>query len=548
MSQISWQFIAGGLGIFLFGIKLMGDGLTAAAGTKIRDYIEKYTSNPIKAMLVGILLTGLIQSSSGTTVIAISLVRAGLMRLDQAIGVTLGANIGTTVTAILIGFDLEYYSYFMLLAGVVLLMIAHNKKQRYVSEIVIGFGLLFIGLQMMGDVLVQFPKLEGFNEMMIGLSTQPVYGVVAGTVITGIVQSSSAIVGVIQKLYESNAITLVAALGLVFGANIGTTVTGIMAGIGGSIAAKRTSIFHFAFNVTTSILFLLFIHPFHELVVMLSSSLNLSEMMTIALAHFLFNLLGTLLFLPFVKQCVTILERVAVDKEAVNGHRANLVLDEQMIAQFPAGALQQAKAGVLQIANLAYKLLKLSQKYLLTKDSKVFKEVNQVESMINSLDTKVTSYLLKISKENLTDDLSNEYAVNLQVVKNFERIADLAQNLAEYYEMIFDAGEYMDADALEEINAFYNLLLDAHKKAVEVYETQNMALYEIMKADENFLNSKEVELRRSHFERLTTRHEVATVTTSLFVDILGTFERIGDHEFNVASITFNPIKTHAEKQ
>lgn len=546
-ASINWQYIAGGLALFLFGIKLMGDGLTNAAGTKIRDYIEKYTSNPFKAMLVGIFLTGLIQSSSGTTVIVISLVRAGLMKLDSAIGVTLGANIGTTVTAILIGFDLEYYAYFLLLIGVILMMIASRKKQLYLSQILIGFGLLFVGLQMMGDVLVQFPKIEGFNEFIVSLSTTPVIGVVVGAVITGIVQSSSAIIGVIQKLYDSNAISLLASLGLVFGANIGTTVTGVLAGIGGSAAAKRTAVFHLLFNVITSLFFLIIIHPFYNLIVFLSDKLELSLMMQVALGHFLFNLLGTLMFIPFVGQVVKMLKRLIKNKG--KERNADLVyLDEHMVSSFPAGALQQAKVGVLQIAELAYESLETSQKYLNTRDSKYFKEVNQIEEMINSLDTKVTSYLLKISKENITDELSTEYSVNLQVLKNFERIADLSQNLAEYFEMIIEADERFDEDALEEINGMFNLLMATHKNAISVYETKDELLYQIMKQDENYMNRKEIELRSSHFSRLTERHLVANVVTSLFVDILGTFERIGDHQFNVGSITFNPIKTHMEKQ
>ena len=255
-SQINWHFIAGGLGLFLFGVKIMGDSLTKFAGTKIRDYIEKYTSNPIMAIIVGIIMTGVIQSSSAATVIAISLVRSGLMGLSQAIGIILGANIGTTVTSILIGFELDYYAYFILLVGVFLVLMASGKKTIYLGEIIIGFGLLFVGLNTMGDALKDLQSIPGFESLVVRMSSQPALAALAGAVITAVIQSSSAIVGIVQSLYNTDSITFVAALGLVFGANIGTTITAALAAVGGSLAARRTCLFHFLFNVSYKTYFL----------------------------------------------------------------------------------------------------------------------------------------------------------------------------------------------------------------------------------------------------------------------------------------------------
>lgn len=546
-SQIDWHFIAGGLGLFLFGVKLMGDSLTKFAGTKIRDYIEKYTSNPLMAVLVGIVMTGLIQSSSAATVIAISLVRSGLMGMSQAIAIILGANIGTTVTSILIGFQLDYLAYFILLIGVFLALMASKKKTIYLGEIIIGFGLLFIGLNTMGDALKELQYISGFSDMVVRLSRQPILAALIGAVVTGVIQSSSAIVGIVQTLYATKSITLVAALGLVFGANIGTTVTAALASVGGSLAARRTSLFHFLFNVSVSVFFLAIISPYERFVIYMAEKFHLNDMMTIAVAHFSFNFVGMLIFLPLIPKCVLLLKKLMPGRDDLSLELGKIQLDEAMVKTFPAGALSQAKAAIFQVSDIVLEALQDSKQYLLTKDKKHFHEVNQLEDMVNSLDTKIESYLLKISKQSLPEELADEYSASLQVQKNFERIGDLVQNLVEYFEMIYDSGEEFQEEAMDELNSIYELLIHMYVNGVEVFKGGDRHLYEVMKEDENNLNYLEYELRASHFRRMTSQHEEATVTTSLFVDILGTLERIGDHAFNIARLTFDPIKTHGEK-
>lgn len=548
LAEINWQFIAGGLGLFLFGIKLMGDSLTKFAGTKIRTYIERYTSNPFMAILVGILMTGIMQSSSATTVIAISLVRAGLMSLEQAIGITLGANIGTTVTAILIGFDLDYLAYFIILIGVLMYMLANKKKTSYAGEIIIGFGLLFIGLNMMGDSLKDLKNIAGFEDIVVKMSTTPVLGAIVGAIITGVIQSSSAIVGIVQSLYGTDAITLKASLGLVFGANIGTTITALLASIGAGLSAKRTSIFHLFFNISVSIVFLILITPYYHLVTFIAQKFSLNHMMTIAVGHFMFNFLGMIIYLPFISNVSKVLNKLVPGKDELAIDYGRVEFDEQMIKTFPAGALKQARLAIESASELALQTLATSKKYLETGDKKYFEKVNQIEEIVNQQDTEIATYLLKISKENLSPEMILEYSVDLQVQKNFERISDLAQNLAEYYAMIFDSGDKMSEDAKNELLDIYELITHIYINAVEVFKTKNYALYDTMKEDENNLNLLEYQLRESHFTRLTTRHVKATVETSLFVDIIGTLERIGDHAFNIARITFKPIKTHDEKE
>lgn len=545
ISSIQWEFIFGGLAIFLFGINLMGDGLTNFAGSKIRDYIDKYTSNPFKAILVGIVLTAVLQSSSATTVIAISLVRAGLMRLDQAIGISMGANIGTTITAVLISFQVEYFAYFIMLIGVIMTMAAKRKKHTYLAHILIGFSLIFIGLTMMGDALKQLQYLDGFNEIILSISSQPIIGLIGGTIITGIVQSSSAIVGITQKLYDTEAITLIVAISLVFGANIGTCVTSLIAAAGGSLAAKRSALFHLMFNAVGSIIFMIFLIPYTHLISALVDLFNLNNLMAIAMAHFLFNFISTLLFLPFVNLFVALMEKLLPGKEA---HSLSDVaieeFDESMITNFTAGALEVSKRSILKVGELVVSSIEASHLYIQTKDKKYKQTVVQLEDIVNALDTKITNYLLKIAKTNLSEELSIEYATNLQVIKNLERISDLSTNLVEFYEMIFEHKEDLTPTAKDELRQFYDLLVHNLNSALEIYQTNNFSSYQTLTEDENYIDLLEHQFRENFFQRITADENIADVAGSVYIDILGTLERMADHSYNVATNTVHPVKVH----
>ena len=239
-ADISWDFIIGGLALFLFGIQFMGDGLKSIAGEKLREYIDRYTNKPWKGILVGSIITVFIQSSSATSAIAIGFVRAGLMSLEQSIGIIIGANIGTTVTAFLIGLKVETLALYFVFLGVLITLFAKRKKQTYMGQIVLGFGLLFFGLRLMGDELSKLGQMDFFTTLATTMQNQPILGFISGTLMTAVVQSSSAVVGIIQKIYDSGAMTLTAALPFVFGSNIGTTVTAVFASIGGSTSAKRS--------------------------------------------------------------------------------------------------------------------------------------------------------------------------------------------------------------------------------------------------------------------------------------------------------------------
>ena len=298
-ADISWQEILGGLGLFLFGIQFMGDGLKSLAGEKLKDIIDRYTTKIWMGLIIGVLVTIFIQSSSATTAITISFVRAGLMRLDQTIGIILGANIGTTVTAFLVGLKVEKYSLYFVFIGTFLLLFAKRKRDHYIGEIVLGFGVLFYGLMLMGDALKMLKYIPAFQDLTLVFASQPVLGVLGGFLMTAIIQSSSAMIGIVQKIYESGGMTFEAALPFVFGSNIGTTITAALAAIGGSLAARRAAGVHTLFNLLMTAIALIFLPFYFQIMDYLTTTFHLESMMQIAVAHIIFNIVGTIEADPF---------------------------------------------------------------------------------------------------------------------------------------------------------------------------------------------------------------------------------------------------------
>ena len=544
LSSLQWNLIAGGLAIFLFGISLMGDALTNFAGPKMRGYVERYTSNPIKGVLVGIVITGLIQSSSATTVIAISFVRAGIMSLEQAIGVTLGANIGTTVTSILIGFNLGYFSYFIALIGVLIFMFSAKRKNKYIGEIFIGFGLLFIGLEMMGGSLEELKNIPGFEDVVANVGQRPILGVLIGTILTAMLQSSSAFIGITQSLYASGAISLEVALALMFGANIGTCITAILASLGGSLSAKRTSLFHILFNVSVSLIFLILLSPYEQLVRTIATATNASDLMTIAIGHFTFNFIGMIIFLPLIKIVARLLRKIIPGKDSILTDLGNIELDERLISAFPAAALSQTKTAIIQESVVALENIKSTKSYLNTKDKKHYETSKEAESMVNDMDTKIQAYLLNLAQNQLPPEIERDMQTYLQVQMNVERISDLAENLADYYHEIYESGTGYGEEAVRDLNDICDLVINNIVAAMEIFEEEDLAKFNKLTEDEAALDLMELALRKSHYGRLKSGLDMTTMASYVYNDILSTMERIGDHAYNIARVTVEPIKTH----
>jgi phosphate:Na+ symporter len=536
---IKWDLVLGGFGPFLFGIKFMGDGLKAVAGDKLRTYIDRYTSKVWMAIGIGTFITIAIQSSSATTAITIGFVRAGLMRLEQATGIIMGANMGTTVTSFLIGLKIENFSMAIIFVGAMLVLFAKKKKTNYIGSAILGFGIMFFGLKTMGDALKQLKDVEAFIALTQQMSTNPFLALTGGIVFTGIVQSSSAMIGIIQKIYESGGMTIDAALPFVFGSNIGTTVTAIMAALGGSLASKRAAGIHTLFNVLGTIFAMIFLNQFLSVDKYLTAQFNLNPALQISVAHIAFNVIATLLMFPFVSQLVKFI-RIIIKGDEIEYREIDLnALDLELARNLPSAALNVSKSIIVKMGELSLEAIEESKQLLVTKNKTHIEQVLNLESIINNMDSKITDYLLIIVKEHLGESDLETYQSNIAVLKNIERIGDLATNLVEFFDTIYEADESFSEEALEDIIQMYDLVHHMIARSLKVFINEDKLMHQSILEDENYLDLLEFKAKQRHFERMATDRCLANVGGSLFVDILTTIERMGDHACNISKTTFS---------
>lgn len=534
LSSIRWDMILGGFGLFMFGINFMGDGLKAVAGDKLRDYIDKYTSNPISGLIIGIILTILMQSSSATTAIVIGLVRAGLMTLDQAAGVVLGANIGTTVTSFLISINIDKYALYIVFIGALLICFSKKTKTRYMGNVILGFGLIFYGMAAMGDALAALKEMPQFEDFAISMAKNPFLGLAAGILLTAAVQSSAATIGVIQKLYQAGAVTFGAAIPFMFGANIGTTMTGILAAIGGSTAGKRTAAMHTILNVIATAFGMILLVPFTNLMQRITGGLN--PMMQIAVSNIIFKTVTTLMFLPFLKQLVALVRKIIPGKEPEIMEVDIDELDNNVTNVLPSFAIKASQQALLKMADVVKEDVRQTKDFLNNHGSEEDMDIlNRNEAMINKFDKKITDYLIQVSVQpNLTEQDIMDQRLNLETTKNFERLGDLATNLAEFYNMVYSEEQEFSEAAMKDMNTMYDQFMDMFDDAVEIFVTKNQITYGRLLGKEDRMDSLEYESRERHFERMSNHTCTSPVAESVYCDILGTLERMGDHCCNIA--------------
>lgn len=534
-STIQWDLIVGGFALFLFGIEYMGNGLKSIAGDKMRDYIDRYTSSPWMGIIIGAMVTTFIQSSSATTAITIGLVRAGLMRLDQSVGIIMGANIGTTVTAFLIGLKVEKFALYFVFIGVLLVVFSKRKKYTYLGEIILGFGILFFGLKLMGDELKLIGKLPEFKDFALLMAQQPILALIGGTLMTGLVQSSSAVIGIIQKLYDSGAMTLAAAIPFVFGSNIGTTITAVFAAMGGSLASKRAAGIHVLFNVGGTFLFFFFIGPLVQFITALSVQFNIEPMLQVAIAHIIFNVVITLLFYPFIKQLVKIIKKIMPGDDVERIEVRMDDLDPKLANQLPSGALEVSKQATIKMGQLSIDSLKEGKALFNTASTKHQAAVMQLEGVINSLDKKISSYLTTIAHENLGDHDTEQLIGNLQIIKNIERIGDLNVNLVNLFDLVFDEKGSFSAEAKADVNEMFDIVIEMVQMSLNHYQQNGVTAEQVFEKEE-YLDLLETKSRKRHFHRMTTNDCFVGVAGSVYVDILANLERIGDHCCNIVTL------------
>ncbi|AOV07861.1 Na/Pi cotransporter family protein [Sporosarcina ureilytica] len=529
--EMIFQFL-GGLGIFLFAIKYMGDGLQRAAGDRLRDILDKFTTNPFMGVLVGIIVTVLIQSSSGTTVITVGLVSAGFMKLRQAIGVIMGANIGTTVTAFIIGFDVGAYALPIMAVGAFLIFFFKKNAYKNFGDVVFGFGGLFLGLELMSGGMKPLRELQSFSDLTVSMSDHPILGVVVGTIFTLIVQSSSATVGILQGLYAENLVDLKAALPILFGDNIGTTITAVLASIGASVAARRAAATHVLFNVIGSVIFLILLVPFTAYVEWIASILALENKMQIAFAHGSFNVANTIIQFPLIGAWAFLVTKLIPGEDVTIEYKPKH-LDYHFIQQSPSVAIGQAKEEIIRMGDFSIQGLGETYKYLRTGNKKHAETAYQLEDAINNLDRRITDYLVEISSVNISPLESARHMTLMETVRDIERIGDHFENIIELLDYRDVNRVELTEDAVEDLSNMFTLTTETVQKAIDSLDKNDMALARAVTKQEDLIDKMERTFRKKHIIRLNEGSCTAQ-GGMVFVDIVSNLERIGDHAVNIA--------------
>ena len=534
--SINWQEIIfhflGGLGLFLYSIKTMGDGLQQAAGDRLRYYIDKYTSNPFLGVLVGIVVTALIQSSTGVTVITVGLVSASLLTLRQAIGIIMGANIGTTVTSFIIGFKLGEYALPLIFLGTMFLFFTKNRTANNIGRILFGVGGIFYALNLISAGMSPLKDLPQFKEYMVTLGQNPILGVVAGAVITVLIQASSATIGILQGLYSGGFLDLKGALPVLFGDNIGTTLTVIIAAAGANVSAKRVAATHVTFNVLGTILCLILLGPFTAMIEYFQALLHLSPEMTIAFSHGAFNVSNTIVQFPFIGALAYFVTKLLPGEDEVVKYEP-LYLDEQLIKQAPSIALGNAKKELLHLGNYAVKAFDLSYDYIINSNEKVAEKGHKTEEAINTIDEKLTRYLISLSSEALSQKESEVLTNILDSSRDLERIGDHAEALINLNDYLQRKNVQFSNSALEELENIYRQTSEFVKDALESVENNDLEQAQSLIERHEAINKMERVLRKTHIKRLNNG-ECSTQAGVNFIDIISHYTRVSDHAMNLA--------------
>lgn len=541
--------LLGGLAMFIYGMNLMSDGLQKAAGEKMQKILALLTRNPVLGVLAGALCTAVLQSSSATTVMVLGFVSAGLMKLPQAISIILGANIGTTITAQLIAFKIGDYAWLFVAVGFVLYFFLKQEKVINIGQTLFAFGILFVGINIMGETMKPLAGSQFFVDLMMQVQDIPVLGVVLGTIMTVVVQSSSATIAVLQNLAStagadgiSSIIGLQGALPILFGDNIGTTITALLASIGASVNAKRTAAAHVIFNMTGTFIFIWFIPWYAKFIQVISPSGPEVAVIArqIANAHMCFNIFNTLLFLPLIGILVKVVTKIVPGKDSDRLPSEPIYLDHNVLER-PFAAIHLAKKELSRLAGFAAGMIVSSKKAFLGNDLAAVKEVLDMEDAVNELQKKTVSYLASISSaETLTEKQASQVSGLMHVAADIEHVGDYCENIAIFArEKTKNKYEFSDS-ACAEIYECFDHAGRMMRDSIQALETGDHDLAGDVKEQEKELNHIEVLLRKQHMKRLNEK-TCSPEFTVIYTDVIHNIERIGDCCDNIANAVLDNV-------
>lgn len=527
--------MAGGLGLFLFGMKLMSEGIEKAAGAKLRGILEFFTTNRFTGMLVGIVFTAIIQSSSACTVMVVSFVNSGLMTLYQAAGVILGANIGTTVTSQLVSFNLSEIAPVFLLGGVLSVMFVKNNTVKKIGEIVLGFGVLFMGLSGMSGAMAGLKEDPAIVNLFASL-TSPFLAVLLGTVVTAVIQSSSVTVSIILLMANQGLLGLPICMFIILGCNIGACASATLASLAGKKDAKRAAMIHLLFNIFGTIIFyFIFLAAVDPIVGLLSGLSGGNPGRCVANAHTIVKILQVIMLFPFSGLLVKLTYFFVPGDDKKIGYRDSFQLKYigDKVVFNPATAVVEVIKEIERMASLASENLNRAMNALITLDEEDMEEVYAVEKNINFLNHSITNYLVKINQTTLPIEDLKSIGALFHVVNDIERIGDHAENVADCARRRKENGTAFSKDAQKEMGEMLDMVNKIVQYSVDMFARSNEEHVKDIMELEDAIDEKERELQQLHVDRLT-RNECTPAAGMLFSDVVSGLERVSDHATNIA--------------
>lgn len=547
MDIFSVLTMVGGLAMFLYGMQVMGDGLAKVSGGKLERILENLTSNPIKAVLLGAGVTAVIQSSSATTVMVVGFVNSGIMKLNQAVGIIMGANIGTTVTSWILSLSglqgdnvfvklckPSSFSPLLAVIGVIFLLFIKDEKKKDIGAIMVGFAVLMFGMETMSDAVKPLANVPEFTGILTAFSN-PVLGMIAGAVLTAIIQSSSASVGILQALCVTGAVSYGVAIPIIMGQNIGTCVTALLSSIGATKNAKRAAMVHLYFNIIGTVVFMVLFYTVNAVVgfSFLGTATNAAG---IAVIHSLFNVFATMLLLPFGKgleklACLTI--RDDVQPAEVEEERKELQLLDSRFLEKPAFAMEQSVHVANKMAEESKRTLFTAMDLLWNYTEDGAKKVGELENLVDQYEDELGTYLVKLSRQNLSVHDSHTLSIVLHCIGDFERISDHAINIMEAAQEMHDKKLIFSPKAEEELKVFSRAVQDIVEKAYAVFRDQDEKLAQKVEPLEAVVDELNQEVKKRHIRRL--REGKCTIELGFILsDITTSLERVADHCSNIA--------------
>lgn len=532
----------GGLGMFIYGMQIMAQGLENAAGSRMKTMLEALTRNKLMGVVLGALITAVIQSSSATTVMVVGFVNAGIMNLTQAMGVIMGANIGTTVTGWLVS-SVEWAKFLSpgnlapiaIMLGVIVMLTGTRRSTKDVSSIIIGFGLLFVGITTMSSAVAPLQEVEGFRNLFVSLGHNPFFGIIAGAVVTAVIQSSSASVGILQSLAAAGLVPFNAAVYIIMGQNIGTCVTAIMSSIGAKKTAKTAAIMHLLFNIIGTIIFSIIAIVLFK-VVFPTAGMDMITQTEISTVHTIFNIGTTILLFPFSDWIIKLAKKLEKADDSKNDE-SKVLLDDRML-ETPGIALQSVISEIGRMGNIVLRTVDNAKNVMFTKDYQQILDIKEEENVVDGLCKGITDYTIRLSSLSLNEKEHQHVASLLQILSDMERISDYCENISEFAEALKEHKAKFTETGIQELGEMMEVCADSYRYAVEAFTENDKEKAMKVIEKESQADDLEIRLRSEHMKRLAD-NRCNTDAGIVFLDALVALERISDHSRNIAEEVLN---------